>query len=288
MIANRTLRLTRDDTIYNMIVGVDIGGTKTLVAALTQSGEISREVSFATPADYDAFLDELQLHANKISVQPTAICAGVPGLLNRSSGIVHSLGNLPWVEKPIAQDIAKAFGVSSALIENDSKLAGLSEVRSLRPTPKRALYITVSTGIGGALVVNGRLSDDVIDMELGKAPLMFEGTLQHWEDFASGRAFFAAYGKQGDDVGDDPALWDRYVADRLGPGIAVACSYLQVDTIILGGGLGHHSSHFSQYLEAYLDQALHAIVARPKKIVSARHGKNAVIYGCYEYAKDRI
>lgn len=127
----------------------------------------------------------------------------------------------------------------------------------------------------------------MIDMELGKAPLMFNGKLQHWEDFASGRAFFTAYGKQGDDVGDDPVLWEQYVVDRLGPGIAVACSYLQVDTIVFGGGLGKHSSHFAEFLAVYLDQRLHSIVTRPITIKPAQHGKNAVIYGCYEYAKDK-
>lgn len=271
-----------------MIVGVDIGGTKTLVATFSASGEIETEQSFATPADYDAFLYELSSHAKKIPKKPRVVCAGVPGLLNRKAGIVHSLGNLPWIEKPIATDISVAFGVSveDVSIENDSKLAGLSEVRLLDTVPHRALYITVSTGIGGALLIDGRLDSTMIDMELGKAPLLFEGTMQHWEDFASGRAFFTAYGKQGDDVGDDPVLWERYVTERLGPGVAVACSYLQVDTIIFGGGLGHHSSQFIDFLKVYLNKHLHPIVLRPQVYKTARHGKNAVIYGCYEYAKD--
>ena len=153
--------------------------------------------------------------------------------------------------------------------------------------PKRALYLTVSTGIGGALLVNGSLSKDMIDMELGKTPLLFKGKMQHWEDFASGRAFVEAYGKSGDDVKDD-RIWQSYAQDRLGPGLAVACSYLQIDTVVLGGGLGHHGDHFSDYLNPYLDERLHSIVRRPNIIRKAKYGKNAVIHGCYEHAKDQL
>lgn len=268
-----------------MIIGVDIGGTETFIAALSPKGEIEKEVTFSTPKDYDNFLEVLSSHAASFADVDT-LCAGVPGLLDRKHGVVHSLGNLPWVERPIRNDLKKAFGARRVMIENDSKLAGLSEVRKLNPQSKRALYITISTGIGGALVINNKLCPDMIDMEIGKIPLLFEGTLQHWEDFGSGRAFSGAYGKHGDEVGDDPALWERYVIERLGPGMSVVCSYLQVDTIVFGGGLGHHSSHFTPFLRVYLDERLHPIVRRPETLKAARHGKNAVIYGCYEYIKD--
>lgn len=270
-----------------MIIGVDIGGTKTLVASFDATGKITKELSFATPQDYTEFLSELESTvAHFADMNISRCCVGVPGLLDRKKGIVKSLGNLPWVNQSIGPDIAKIFGISKVFIENDSKLAGLSEVRSLDSVPKRALYLTISTGIGGALVVNGDLSADMIDMEVGKTPLLYQGDLIQWEGFASGHAFVEAYGKVGDEIGDDPIIWQSYALERLGPGLVVACSYLQVDTIIFGGGLGHHSNHFASYLGPYLDERLHSIVVRPSQYKSAKHGKNAVIYGCFEYAKD--
>ncbi len=269
-----------------MIIGVDIGGTKTLIASFDTLGKIQKEVSFPTPQDYEQFLSELRTHALPFLSDSISICCvGVPGLLDRAKGIVHSLGNLPWVEQYIAHDISKIIGCKNVLIENDSKLAGLSEVRSLPETPSRALYLTISTGIGGALVINGDLSSDMLDMELGKIPLLFDEKIQHWEEFASGRMFADAYGLPGSEV-TDPTIWQSYTEERLGPGVAVACSYLQIDTIIFGGGLGHNSAKFTDYLAPYLDEHLHSIVKRPEKFRSARHGKNAVIYGCYEYAND--
>ncbi len=270
-----------------MIIGVDIGGTKTLVASFDADGKIAKELSFATPQDYAEFLSELEsTFANFADLKISGCCVGVPGLLDRKKGVVKSLGNLPWVDQPIGRDIAKIIGLPKVSIENDSKLAGLSEVRALDNTPARALYLTISTGIGGALVVDGKLSTDMIDMEMGKTPLFFKDDLTHWEEFASGQAFVGAYGKVGDEIGDDPIVWQSYAQERLGPGLVVACSYLQVDTIIFGGGLGHHSNHFVSYLGPYLDERLHSIVVRPSQFKSAKHGKNAVIYGCFEYAKD--
>lgn len=271
-----------------MIIGVDIGGTKTLVAEFSDTGKILRERRFATPEKYEDFLKSLEEIVQKLDLKKIeAVCVAVPGLLDRKAGVVKALGNLGWQEKHIRKDIKHIFDTEHIYIENDSKLAGLSEVRALSERPDRTLYLTVSTGIGGALLTGNNLVSDMIDMELGKAPLFFGEELVHWEDFASGRAFAEAYGVQGDDV-EDETIWQRYVQERLGPGVAVACSYLQVDAIIFGGGLGHHSNKFSDYLAPYLDERLHAIVKRPVEIISAKHGKNAVIYGCYEYAKDRL
>ncbi len=272
-----------------MIIGIDIGGTKTLIASFASDGQIEKEHQFETPRDYNLFIAELKHHLATFTNHSAAkiCCIGVPGLLNRKKGIVHSLGNLPWVEEPIAADIADALPNTKIIIENDSKLAGLAEVRAVETTPARALYLTISTGIGGALFVNGHLSKDMLDMELGKSPLEFDGQQLDWEDFAGGRPFVEHYGKKGDDVNDNQ-IWQSYAQDRLGPGVAVACAYLQVDTIIFGGGLGHHSSHFNDYLSVYLDERLHSIVSKPTTLRSARFGKNAVIHGCYEYAKDHL
>jgi predicted NBD/HSP70 family sugar kinase len=271
-----------------MIIGVDIGGTKTLVAQFSSDGRILREKRFATNKDYSQFLLDLEEITKSFNISNMeAVCAAVPGLLDRKAGTVLALGNLDWKNKSIRSDIKRIFNTEHTYIENDSKLAGLSEVKSLKTPPKRALYLTISTGIGGALLIDGKLASEMKDMELGKSPLLFNGKLVDWEDFASGRAFYEEYGVMGDEA-KDPMIWQSYAQERLGPGVAVACSYLQVDTIIFGGGLGHHAKQFADYLAPYLDERLHPIVIKPDQLLAAKHGKNAVIFGCYEYAKDRL
>src|SRR5512146_2670314 len=111
-----------------MYAGIDIGGTKTLVAKLSDEGKIIDSRRFSSNHDYGQILRDLDKHLGELGLggQPR-VCAGVSGLLDRRKGIVHALGNLPWKDKPIRDDISKLLGGAEVLIENDSRLAGLSE-----------------------------------------------------------------------------------------------------------------------------------------------------------------
>lgn len=270
-----------------MIIGVDIGGTKTFLVVFAENGKILKEVRFETNRNYEEFLTELKKHADSLETNKAkAACAAIPGLLNRRSGIVENLGNLPWKDKHIRHDISVALGVKNVLIENDSKLAGLAEGRHIRETYKRVFYLTISTGIGGALVVNGKLSPDVIDMEIGKSPLQVNGVIQDWEEFASGRAFFEKYGKKAVDV-DEETIWEEF-SHNINLGLGVICAAYQPDVIVFGGGLGQRLSRFKKFLTPYLQANLHPIVRQPQALLPTHYRGQSVIYGCYEYAKDHL
>lgn len=270
-----------------MIIGVDIGGTKTLLSVFAENGKLLNEARFPTNTDYSNFLQELTAQALKLGTNKGKIaCAAVPGLLDRKNGIVISLGNLPWQNQPIRQDISKALGINTVLIENDSKLAGLGEFMSLEQKLPRVYYITLSTGIGGTLLINGQISQDVIDGEIGMVRFPHNGALMRWEDFASGRAFYDKYKQKASDV-DDPAIWQDF-AQNIGLGITMVCCIYQVDTIIFGGGLGIHLEKYNEYLKPYISTYLHSTIKKPRYLIKAHHGDRSVIYGCYHYAKDKI
>lgn len=270
----------------SMIIGVDIGGTKTFLATLSENGEIVEHVRFETSRDYDTFLQHFEEAIKEINIPSNVevCCAAVPGLLDRQNGTVEALGNLPWRNKRIADDISKILGGISVVIENDSKLAGLAEARQLTES-SRALYLTISTGIGAALVVDGHLSEDVIDMEAGKMPLPKDGDSKIWESFASGKAFMQRYGKRGEEV-NDPKIWESFASD-IGDGLVVLCSIFQLDAVIFGGGFGQYADNFIPYLQPRIEN-LHPIIEKPKNLVAAKYGDLSVIYGCYEYAKDHL
>lgn len=271
----------------DMILAIDIGGTKTLLAAFTQDGKLLREARFETNKDYDEFLKDIKKSADSLDMSNVSIaCAAVPGLLNRRQGVVESLGNLPWKNKQIKRDLSDVLGVSNLYIENDSKLAGLAEARQVSDKYKRVFYLTISTGVGGALMVNGKLVKEVIDMEVGKTPFEYQGTVQHWEEFASGRAFFEKYGKKAVDE-KDPAVWEEF-SKNINIGLGMICSAYQPDVIIFGGGLGQRLHRFKQYLEPYLRNNLHSIVRQPQALLTTHFRGQSVIYGCYEYAKDHL
>lgn len=271
----------------NMIIGVDIGGTKTYLAAFSESGKLLNEVRFETPRNYEDFLSDLKTHAEKLDTKKAKIaCIAVPGLLDRKRGVVLSLGNLPWKDRHIQQDCSNALQIKKVIIENDSKLAGLAESRMVAAEYSRVFYLTISTGIGGALLINGKLSQDVIDMEIGKTPILEAGKIQAWEDFASGRAFFETYGQKAVDVTDEK-IWKKY-SNQLNAGIGMICSNYQVDAIIFGGGLGQRLGKFKPYISDYIEASLHPIVKKPKALLSTHYRGQSVVYGCYHYAKDNL
>ncbi len=270
-----------------MIVGVDIGGTKTLLAVFTESGKLLHESRFETNKDYAVFLQDLANTAHTLeTAKAKAACIAVPGLIDRQKGSVIKLGNLPWQNKSIAQDVSRALGISNVCIENDSKLAGIAEGSYLRQTDpfKRIYYITISTGIGGTLLIDGKIAQEVIDGEIGMVPVNHNSQMVRWEDTASGRAFYEKYGQKAADV-DDPEIWEEF-SQYIGFGISMICCIYQVEAIIFGGGLGQHLAKFKKYLAPYVTNYLNPTINRPKKLVATHYGDDAVIYGCYLYAKN--
>ncbi len=267
-----------------MYLAIDIGGTKTLLAVFDESGGLVESVKFLTSQDYDEFLSNLsaRLLAMKSGRKFASACVAVPGLLDREHGVVHALGNLPWLEKPIGSNVAAVLDTTPVILENDSRLAGLAAAQPLKDLFSSILYLTISTGIGGALISDGQIVRPLQDMEIGKIPLYYEGTLQHWENFAGGRAIVEKYHKKASEI-DDDQTWQQ-IADAIGYGVAVASSTLQPDAIVFGGGVGQFADRFIPRVNQYMDQVLHAIAKRPK-LMTAQNPEEVVIYGCYQLAK---
>src|ERR1700759_5675895 len=106
-----------------MYLGIDIGGTKTLVAALNEHGEILVSLKFPTPADYDEFLAALK-HTlqDEMPLQDfRAGCVAAPGKIDRKRGRFEQGGNLKWKNVPLQRDIERLAGCPM-LLENDASL----------------------------------------------------------------------------------------------------------------------------------------------------------------------
>ena len=154
-----------------MYLGIDIGGTKTLVAALDDNGVITEKLRFPTPKDYTNFLKEVEKTVANLSTKEfIACCVGVPGRLDRTQGIGIAMGNLPWVNVPIGTDIQRLIKCPVS-IENDAKLAGLSESMLLKEY-RRVLFITISTGIGVGFIVDQTIDAAMADSEGGQLSLI--------------------------------------------------------------------------------------------------------------------
>jgi predicted NBD/HSP70 family sugar kinase len=267
-----------------MYVGIDIGGTKTLLAKLSDSGKIIDSRHFSTNRDYRKFLHDLDENLQQLRLDgPFRCCAGIPGLVNRETGTIHALGNLPGHDEPIRDDISKLINGQRVIIENDARLAGLSEARLLKGKYDAILFVTISTGIGGAFIQDGKIVTALQDTEMGKMPLLHNGEFVHWEEFASGRGVVKRFNKQAHEI-TDPEVW-HMIGENIAYGLGAVCSVLQPEVIILGGSVGAYADQYSPVIMDFLAKHLHPVVRQPKAILAAKRPKEAVIYGCYDLAK---
>ncbi len=266
-----------------MYAAVDIGGTKTLVAAFSKEGKVRQEEKFSTPENYDDFIKKLEDVAVKFSTKDfRAAVVGAPGKIDRKHGVGLVFGNLPWKNVTLEQDIEKIFNCP-VTVENDTNLAGLSEAVLVKGKFHKVLYVTISTGIRGAYIIDGEMDPDTIDEEVGHMSLEHKGKFEKWEEFASGKAIVNKYGKPASDI-KDVSVW-KSISRDIAAGFITLIATLTPEIIIVGGGVGSHFEKFDKYLEKELSRMNNPLLSTPV-IRKAKHPEEAVIYGCYQLAKD--
>lgn len=268
-----------------MLVTVDTGGTKTLVASFSEDGVLGQQIKFETPkksADYVALLRETLLE--EYSGKPVeAIVVGMPGIIK--DGVAVWCQNLGWKNFDVKAALKDVLPNAPILVENDANLAGLAETRALKNIPALSLYVTVSTGIGTGFVSYGKIDPSLRLSEGGRSLVEFDGTVREWESFASGRAIYEAYGKYARDI-TSKRTWYQ-IADRISRGFLAVIPILQPDVIIIGGSIGTYFDQYADALRGLLKEKLPAHIPTPR-IVQAIHPEQAVIYGCYYYALDTL
>ncbi len=268
-----------------MILAIDVGGTKTLVSTFSYDGVLEEEIRFETPKDYPAFLEKLKQSIDGLKAKKFIRCAiAMPGQIDHKHGIALAFGNLPWENVPIRADLESFLGDVRVLVENDAKVAGLYEAQLL-PEYKKVLYITVSTGIGGGLIVNRKIDKITQDAEYGHMLLEHDGTLQRWEEFASGKAIYKRFNMRAADITDQGAWYE--IARNIAIGLIDVIAATTPDIVVIGGGVGSHFEKFKEKLLGELDLYDDALLRIPP-VIGAQHAEEAVIYGCYTLAKQSL
>lgn len=266
-----------------MYAAVDIGGTKTLVAIFNVEGTPVEEVKFATPVGYDEFLRELaELVANLSTKEFQAVGVAAPGKIGHHDGSLIAAGNLPWRNIPIQADLEKLFHAPVRL-ENDAKAGAVAEARAAGSNYSKVVYITISTGVSIGVCKDGILISGLEDAEPGWMSVEHNGEMIAWEKITSGKALVESTGKRASEL-EDPAAWEQE-ARNLAKGLIAIISIIQPDLIVFGGGVGNHLDKFEEPLKKYLKKYETPLVQIPE-LRKAVHPEEAVIYGCYELAKD--
>ena len=267
-----------------MIVAVDTGGTKTLVALMDSKGKVIREERFLTPPttkEYTKTLREV-IGARFNDPRVKALVVALPGIIR--NGVAIWCNNLGWRNFDAHGALHNILDVP-VFIENDANLAGLAEAHHLSPIPRSALYVTVSTGIGTGIITDGKIDPGLRYSEGGRTLIEFDGQIREWETFASGKAIRNTYGRFAADI-TSKRTWHQ-IADRISRGFLATIPVLQPDVIIIGGSIGTYFGRFAPELEAILIEKLPSHIPCPKILQSATP-EQAVIYGCYQYAKQNV
>lgn len=265
-----------------MFVGVDIGGSKTLLAVLDDNGVIIEKTKVPTNPDYNTFIDQLSDMAAALT-NHDFLAAGIaiPGKVNRQTGHGISFGNLPWKDIPMQADAERIFHCP-AIVENDANLAGLSEAM-LVPEYQKVLYVTISTGIGTGIITNRHIDPLYADSEGGQMLLEYHGKYVPWESFASGHAIVERFGKKAAEI-SDPEIWKR-IAHDLAIGLIDLIAMVEPQIIIIGGSVGVYFERYEKPLLAELKRYETPLVPLPA-IHQAVRPEEAVLYGCYDLAKE--
>jgi glucokinase len=187
-------------------LGIDLGGTKILTAVANARGEMLSRDHSITPAKegqqavVKSIIESVSRTLDQARVATSdliAIGVGAPGLSNPETGVLFTSPNLPgWKDVPLRDIIEKALG-SKAFLINDANAAAIGELYfGAARGAKDFIYITVSTGIGGGIIIDGKIYAGSTGTagELGhmviddNGPLCNCGNRGCWETLASGTA----------------------------------------------------------------------------------------------------
>ena len=149
-------------------------------------------IKFETIKDQKLFYEHLiqQVQVNFCISDVDIISVAMPGIVK--DNVCTWLGNLPWRRFDIAKKLNKEYD-KPVYVENDANLGALGEARN---NPERNLYFTLSTGIGGGVVSDGKILKKYQDFEPGHNRYTYLGEEREWEDFAAASAVNAKYGKR--------------------------------------------------------------------------------------------
>ena len=141
-------------------LGLDVGGTKVLGIVLDEAGTVVAEHQEPTRRDAEGLMERLQAVATALRVEVpdvTALGVGLPGLVDRA-GTLRFAPNLPGVvELPVGPRLSEALGLP-VQADNDATCAAWAEHQlGAAAGTDTALLVTLGTGIGGGLVIDGLL-----------------------------------------------------------------------------------------------------------------------------------
>ncbi len=304
-------------------IGIDVGGTNVKIALVNDKGNIIYSNSIPTRAEmgYEYTINNMkeaiaelikETKSDKKSIE--GIGFGFPGQIDYKKGVVRLAPNIPgWVEVPIAEIMEKEFGIPTR-VDNDVRCAALGELNyGAGIGCENLICITVGTGIGSGLIINGKLVRGAsnaageighIKLDMHGGPLCGCGDRGCLEAFASGPSIVAMAeeyikggkstkyrelanpditpyivseaAKQGDPVAKRIFT---IVGEYIGIGLASVVNLLNPEKIIIGGGVAAAGDLLLNPIKENLIKRAMPIAGSAVEIVPAKLGNSAGVIG---------
>lgn len=274
-----------------MFLVFDIGGTNMRVGVSPDGEGLSNIQSISTPDRFEEGIKAFKDLADKVisGQKMNSAAGGITGPLNKSKSTTLNPPHQPdWKEKPIKEELERILGVN-VFLENDTALAALGEtIIGAGKGKEIVVYLTISTGVGGARVVNGKIDANSLGFEPGHQIIAIDGEpcncggKGHLESYASGSGLERKYQMKAQDIKDEK-VWDQ-VARYLAIGLNNTIVHWSPDMVILGGSVMRSLS-----LETVIQYLKETVTIFPNlpEITQVSLGDEVGLYGALEYLKQQ-
>jgi glucokinase len=305
-----------------LVLAIDLGGTKTKVGLVTLSGRVSHRTYLSTRSyahSKAALIVALVESCNKLlqdyNVSKNSICGigiGLPGPIDYAKGVVNFLPNIPhWERVPLKEIIQKKLKVPT-FIDNDVNLITLAEWKyGAGKGAKNILGMTLGTGVGGGLVVDGNIyrGASFSAGEIGHMPINESGPVCNCGGSACLESYVGnnAILKQARRIFKKPditleqlsamagrekdrraiKLWQE-VGKKIGIALAGAINLLNPERIIIGGGVANAGIFLFAAIRKTVSLRAMPTQRAAVKIVPAKLGDDAGLIGAMLLVKEGL
>lgn len=307
----------------NYTIGIDLGGTAIKYGLVSTEGKLVFEGQLPTQADCGAetvirniieVVKTVQNKADELKFSVVGIGIGTPGIVDKTNRIVLGGADniVGWSQVYLADKIEEACQLLTS-VSNDANLMGLGEqAYGAAKDCSDVLFLTIGTGIGGAIIINGKLYGgyDNCGTELGHIPLFFDGipcscgSVGCLEAYASTSALIQQFNDccKKLNISFESEVNGKLIADYykhknsiavecltnhwayLGRGIAGLVNIFSPQRVVIGGGISESGAFYLKHLEKEFRKYVMPDCAVNTQLCLAELGNKAGILGAAQFA----
>ncbi len=284
----------------SQILAVDLGGTKTSIALVDDSGHISRKRKISAACAFEATIDQIAARYDELRNDSiTTIGVIVPGIYDADTGCAWAPNLWGRDFHPLRDTLEQCLGLRVAISSDRTASAVAEQWLGVARGLMHVVFVAVGTGIGVGIISDGQPLEGAHGIA-GAAGWMLVGTpwkpgyssCGGWESEAAGPALARRAGKQTAEAaaeaartGDTLALDAmRQTADFLAMGIGALIAILDPEIVVLGGGVMEASDLMLEQIRRNALSWTQPIAARHVRIAKTALGEDAGLLGAARLA----